>query len=117
MLITCTYKCTTRLVGSPAALCPITNCISATLEVCLAKTGKTHKINILKSSVLFSEYLYKPLKQRRKKGHFTCCFGHQVSSLKMQYKKADALSCCAGERTTNELPKLFKMINGSFRNK
>lgn len=52
------------LVGSLAALCLNTNCIPATLEVCLAKTGKTHKTNNFKKSSV----LYKPLNQRRNKG-------------------------------------------------
>lgn len=109
------YKCTTRLIGSLAVLRPNTNCVFATLPVCLAKTGETPQDKFKTSPVSFSEYLCKPLNQRSKKG--TRCFGLQVFSLKLQYKKADALSCWTGERATNKYPKLFQMINRSFGNK
>jgi len=67
------HKHTARSAGSLAALCLNTNGISATPEVCLAKTGKTHKINKFSNSpVLFAEYLYKPLNRRWKKGTLLC---------------------------------------------
>lgn len=53
-------------------------------------------------------------KQLKRALFSTCCFGQQGSPLKLQYKKA--LSYWAGEKTTNKLPELSKMIKGRFGN-